>query len=558
MLLKENSFVKKKYFKLYIAALLGWIITVLGDFFDSFAAGSYLDVNAVSAIELVTPLQLLVSFMSIIVCFGTAIRHSQVIGEDNKEKAHKIAGMSLLVAVVTSIVLYASLMLLKYPILNSYDISSSVYAYADEYYTYNMTTALISPIYYCLYYLVLYDGDETNSFVSDTLMAIVTMAGPYLLVSKFGIKGIAITTPLSLAFATIPSFVHLISKRNSIRFKLCFMLDEIIEDIKCSSAVAIVTLYMSVVDIVFNGLIVSEYTDLYLPAYAVTNLVLNLANCLVVPMSAGGVFVSCNYGENNPFAIKRVFVHSLKHGVILSVFLSLILIVSSPYIPDLFGIVDLGVKEAAMFSGIVVPISFVGYMLCLNFMSYYSMTNNIMYGNLVSSLYMFIIPLVFVYPLGALVSFDVMNIGFALTPFVSIFVMFVIFKFSKKKNAAPLFLPETDEEEFHYDILLEANNSTVKSKITNDLSNKEIKESVVNEVGIVVEDTLRKIFENNPKKTVGEITILFNKEHLRLIIKDSGKIFDLISDNDEKTNYEKSNSVATSFNRNIYTWNLKK
>jgi len=572
MLLKENTFVKRKYFKIYISSLLGWVITVFGDAFDSFAAGTYLDVNAVSAIELVTPLQIIIFFCGSLFCYGAAVRFSHAIGNDNKEKAYKIAGMSITIAVAVGVLLYTILMLLKYPILNSYNISDEVFAYADDYYTYNMLMALAVPIYYSFYYLVLYDGDEVATLISDTIMATITMAGPYVLVGTFGIKGISITTPLSYVGATIPVIVHLFLKRNSIHYKFKFMLDEFIESIKCSSSVSFVTFYIAVVDIAFNALIVKEYGDIYLPSYAVTNLILNLANCLVVTMTAGGVFISCNFGENNPYAIKRVFKHCLKHGAILSFVFMIVLIALSGNVPGLYGIEDPLVFETAKFASIIIPISYIGYMLCLNFMSYYSMTNNIVLGNIISLLYMLIVPLVVVYPLGKYVGFNAMNIGFALTPFISMLILFVIFRFSKNRKAAPLFLPVSDEDEYHYDVeLIKENIVELRDKIINDLKDRNIDNSIVTEVGVVVEDVLMQTLRNNKKKVIGEVVILVNEKHLRLIIKDSGIICDLIKDSEDASNlrtytidrltsetYEKSNSIATSFNRNIYSWNIEK
>ncbi len=571
MLLKENTLIKKKYFRIYIAALLGWIITVIGDAFDSFAAGSYLDANAVSAIELVTPMQLIIFFTGSIICYGAAVRYSQTLGEDNKEKAYKIAGMSLLTSIVTGVVLYAVLMLLKNPILNSYNVSKEVYAYADDYYTYNMLLALVCPIYYSLYYLVVYDGDEKNTLISDCLMALVTMAGPYVLVGTFGIKGIAITTPLSYFGAGAVAFIHLFSKRSSIHFKPCFMFDELIEAVKCASSVTLGSLYIGIVDLVFNKMIVEKFSDLYLPAYGVTNLILNLANCLIVTMTAGGVFISCYYGENNPYAIKRVFKHSLKHGTILSIVFSAVLILLSSLIPGLYGIEDPAVFEVSRFACISVSLSYVGYMLCLNLMTYYSMTDNILYGNIISILYMLLIPLVFVYPLGVYFGFNAMNIGFALTPFVSLAVIFVIFRFSKRYKSAPLFLPDNDETEYHYDVELNKENIVELRDIAiRDLSTRNISSSTINEIGVVIEDVLMCIYRNNNKKVIAEVTILINDEHLRLIIKDSGEIFDLVkkSENAESLRsytidrltsdtYQKANSITTSFNRNIYYWKLK-
>ena len=54
-MLKENTFIKKKYNKLYVCAILGWLVGLLGGMADSLLAGIFLDSDAVAAVELVTP-----------------------------------------------------------------------------------------------------------------------------------------------------------------------------------------------------------------------------------------------------------------------------------------------------------------------------------------------------------------------------------------------------------------------------------------------------------------------------------------------------------------------
>jgi len=133
MLLKENSFTKRKYNKMYLSMFLSWSIAVLSEVFDSFAAGVYIDSNAVAAISLITPVQFIIYSFSMLLSFGIGILYNKELGNFNKERSQKIAGMGLLVSVGGGLALMIIILVFANQIVGIYNCSAQIFDYAVIY-----------------------------------------------------------------------------------------------------------------------------------------------------------------------------------------------------------------------------------------------------------------------------------------------------------------------------------------------------------------------------------------------------------------------------------------
>jgi len=568
LLLKEGSFYNKKYVNVFIGSLLGWVVSVVGGMADSIIAGLYLDSNAVSAVGLVTPIGSFLYFLSILISVGIAIMYSTELGAFNVERSRKIAGMGLIASITIGVVIAVLMLIFKDAILGFYGCSGEIMQYASDYYDAYVWIGLLYPPMWLIYNMISFDGDSVTILINDIVIALLNSLLSFILVQKIGVAGLAMGTLLSTIAGFIVLIPHFFKKSNSIHFKFYFSLKDMWESVKLSSASSSTYLYMALLDIIFNKLIIVMYGDIYLPAYTVVNAVINFQGVLACAMGAGAIFTSVAYGENNPNAIKRILKTVLKFGLVLTLIFTAIMAVVSPYWSSLYAITEPEIAAASRFAGLLIPLESILTFFIYSGLVYYPVINRPTEGNILALTYMFLGPILIAAPLGYFIGFNGLSVGFFLTPFFAALVLVVYLAFKKKLNKNMVLPSDTDEEELHLDIKLNVESIVaLRDKVGEFLQSESVPEKIVNEIKIILEDTLTYIKDKNNKTVLCECTVLVNHKHVRVITKDNGKVFDITKEADnsldlrcyvaarlmEQAN-EKSNTTTISFNRNTYIW----
>jgi len=567
-MLKNGSFINRKYRVMLIGSLLGWLVALLGGMADSLVAGIFLDAEAVSAVGLISPIYSMVYFVSLLFTYGAAIMYSTELGAFHIEKSQKIAGMSVLCAVVLGLLMALLLYVGKPLVFAYYDCSERIMALASQYYNYFIFIALFFPLHWGLYYLVCFDGDEACILTVDIVMAIVNAVVSALLVQRLGIGGLAVGTLLSDVVGILLLIPHFFKKSNSIRFKLHFSFRDMLEMLKLSSAYSSATLYVALIGIIMNKVIILLYSDAFLPAYTVVNAVLNFAAAMSCAINGAATLLAVAYGEGNPNAIRRLMKRVHYAAFAIAAALGLLLIVLAPLWPTLYAITQAPVASAAVFAGRLIPCAFLVSAIVYTYIGYYPLVGKSFAGNILSLFYMLIGPLILAIPLGKAYAFSGLATGFFLTPFFTLLCLFLYLLFTRQLKSAPLLLKPTDEAEAHFDMTLEMDSIyALQSGAASFLKEQGVESRLVNEVSMIMEDALVHIRKKNRKPVLCECTLLVNDAHVRMITKDNGVIFDLLEDADSSRDFrcyvmarimeqteEKSNTTTITFNRNTFLW----
>jgi len=570
--LKSGSFVKNKYRKILTGTVLAWIVSMINTCADSIIAGTCLGEDSVSAISLVQPFSSVIVFLCYLISVGTAVMYSRESGAFHKDKSYRIVGQGIICAAGISVFLVVSMIALQSPIMAFYNSSKEITELAGDYYSCEIFFAAIIPFYYVLYQLVEADGDVMVDVLACIGSAVSNVVISLLLVNSMGIKGLAFGTIFSTVIGFIIYCLHFLKKSNSIRIKFQFKPKEILEIAKISSSTSLTLLYIAIIDVLMNKFVILRFSDEYLPAYAVVNLVLNLGAVFAACYDSASGFLSVAYGENNPDSIRKIMRIATKSSLILSVVVMVVLELLSTSMPSLYGITDPNVKEASVFASRVIALSCPSTAIYYLYCGYYPAMNHIRLGHLLSITYMLISPLALAIPLGIWFGFDGLSIGFMLTSIVSVLIALVVILIKYGKKNIPLVLQETDEEILSYELRLTKDNiSALCDKVKSDLTSRGINSSVINEVQLILEEGYVTILEtNSSKKVLTECNILISDKVLRLITRDNGKIFDITNANVKvknlrsfvlallmERNPERVNTTTISFNRNSYYWNLE-
>jgi len=554
--------------RLFLASFLGWVINLLGSMSDGLIAGANLDADAVAAVELIDPIYNFLYFISMIISLGCAVMYSRELGAFRVKHSEEIAGTGLMVSIGMGLVLAGCMFVFKQNIIEFYGCSEAISNYASEYFDAYIGIALFYPPMWLLYFLVDYDGDEVSVFFVDISYTIVNLGVSLFLVAQMGIKGLAIGTMVSEFVGLLILIPHFFKKNNSIHFKLKFSWKDLKDMLIFSSSSASTILFVAVTDIIFNKFIIEFFSEDYIPAYTVVNALLNIAGVFGCAKDAGGVIISVSNGEENPYAIKRMMKVINKLTVWVSLGFTVVILAVASYWPDLYGIEDPAVAQAAITAGRIIPITFILASFVYTYLGYYCTIEKPIEGNILSVAYMLVGPVVLAIPMAKLGGFTGLAWGFALTPAFSLLVLLLYFVISKKIKNAPLLLQDTDEIEAHFDIYLdEPSIVMLRDKVEEFLKESHVSGTIINEIKIILEDSLVYIMKKNTKKVCCECIILVNQKHVRIMTRDNGVIFDMLEEADSAKDLrcyvlgrmmdqssEKSNTTTISFNRNTYIW----
>ena len=568
-MLKENSFLKSKYRKLFYGGVAGWLVSILSETSDEIFSGLFIDDKAVSAVSLISPLLDIAYFLALMIACGCAVAYSKHIGEDKKEDAHKIAGMGLLCAIILSIILGLVLFIFKNNILEFYDVGEDIYIYADAYYTPLSLLCVSYPIVWFIYNLVLYDGDERNIFIFDVPVSILKIVVSFFLVKYMGIAGLAYSTLISYAVGLIVLLTHLFKKSNTLKFKLSFNFKELISMFKTSYAMCASTLYLALVDIVFNYFIINFFGEDYLPIYVVMSSLAEYGSVINSSIDAGSPFISLSLGEDNPYSIRRTMNVVNRYSLWSGIIVSIILFMLAPIMPDVFGVDDPVLYTQVVYASRIVPAFFVFSGFLNVYVNYYSIIEEDHISNILSFNSTVVGPLLL--SIGSSLIFGLNGLiwGYSLIYLFGLIVTYIYIKFIRKEKSIYL-LEDTNEIESHYDFIFTKDCIVeVRDKIEEFLIKNNTNKLIINKVLLWFEDSSIYIMNHNDNKIIGEVSILISSNKIRLFIKDTGKIFDLTQDEKDSKNLRayvldslslKSNgfnySTALSFNRNECEFNL--
>jgi len=120
----------------------------------------------------------------------------------------------------------------------------------------------------------------------------------------------------------------------------------------------------------------------------------------------------------------------------------------------------------------------------------------------------------------------------------------------------------------HFDIKLNTDGIfALQSAAREFLRTQNVAPKLVNEIELIIEEALTHIRERNKKDILCECVFLVNDEHIRMISKDNGRIFNLLEEAEASADLrcyvmarvmesakERSNTTTSSFNRNTFIW----
>lgn len=565
-MLKQGTFINKKFYSMLLFNLLSWGAYAANSMIDAILGGSQLGEIALSAVSIVAPLYSFITFFSYIFTPGCGILYGMYIGEFKKDEAYKTAGVSVISSIIIGLIGALLLLIIKMPFLNYYGCTGELLENASDYYNWYIAIALLAPVANSIYYLIVAEGAAFFLMLGTVGSIATNMILSYILCKTLGVAGLGMATVLSKIAPSLLYSIHFFTKKNSVHFR--FSLDRGVLKRACilGANSSLNFVFIAVVDIIMNKIILIACGQIYIAAYSIVNFVLAM---FLIP---GGVFDSCQgictgyIGEKNNYGVNNILKTSMKSVCIISGIMMAALFIAAPYLPNLYGMITPEIVDASIRATRILCISSIPFGIVYFAFNIYTCLNKPLLSIVMSFLYNFFCPLALSIPLAFLIGFDGVSIGMSASSFMVVIIFVCFLRARYGKEGFPWYLEETGEEAYGYDLYVTKETiPEIRDKVKAELDRHGYE---IENLEILIEELYTRIYEKNPgKKVCSECALLFGPNHVRIIVRDNGVIFNFVDENNsveslnahvlnsllEKTQ-DKQYLITTSFNRNGFVF----
>jgi len=537
MFQQKPFFLIRKYHSILVAAIVVEAVSFLVSLTDSIVAANMVSETAFAAIGIMSPFFSISVFITATINSGTVLNFSEQIGSFNKKRAFEFFSEGVIFALASGAVYTVVLILIKKPFIDSQVITPETALALSEYYDLIIFYFMMSPISALLDNIVIADGGEKLSAVSNSIQIVGNIVLSYALSVPLGITGVAAATVICKALFIVIILFWFFGKRNSIRFVRYFSFKACMNIVSKGIVRASTFAMTAIMTIILNSIVLNNYGEDAFLILTSTLKIMGLTSIFLGLSMAIQPLVGTLQGENNTkaerFLLRRASIDILLIGVITAVLVQ----VFAPFIVTAFGLKDPLLFEDAVFAARITGIYLAFSAVMVFFFICYFLLGKKILAITVSVIKDFLVPIILAESI--VILFDRMRafwFGLAFSSVIAFIICALIILIRFGRPLFPYLIPrENDRTIYIYDFIIDDKTAVAMSATAAEV----LKESgytchLQTLVSVYIEDILMLIKEKNSgakKEVSAECTLILNNSNVRVIFRDSGVVFD-VSDSD--------------------------
>ncbi len=208
-------------FKYSLPAVVGTVISAVYNIIDSIVIGHAIDdPNVVSGIAVTFPVMNLVTALGMLIGAGAAARTSIVLGQNDKRMAELILGNCVQLTIIIGLVYALGFSVFIDPILRMFGASDNSLPYAREFMLWVMPGCVLQNLTFSYNNVMRASGYPGKAMYTNMIGAgmNVILAPLFLFGFKWGIRGAAIATDISMCVTSFFVMGHFFNKNNTLHF----------------------------------------------------------------------------------------------------------------------------------------------------------------------------------------------------------------------------------------------------------------------------------------------------------------------------------------------------
>ena len=485
---------------------------------DVVMAGRVLGETALGSLALLMPIFSAISFCTGIVAVGTLMACADALGRLERDRANVLAGQGLVVTVVVGGALALAVSLLLGPYLAFMAPAGAVQETAMRFGRWLPLTIVFGSVDLLLVNIVYIYGGKSDSVLSCLAQIFVNVFVSYGLCAglwglpAMGISGIAAGTPIACAVGVLLLLPAVVRGRGGLRFVFRRELAALFESIWNSLGEVSAGFFHTFLFFAVAKFLVVRYGVDSLPVATVVFCIIRLTVCFRGAGMALRMLEPSYHGEGNRLAVKRLVRFASFVSLSESALLTGIILVAPELIVSLFDITDPELSASTARAIRLTVVGLAGYAATYPLCVHYSCTGSPVRSAVLSVLAFFGVPAALLFMFGAIYGMDGVCLAVAVGPLVPLAAFLLLFRRSVSGFAARMWSLALDRSD---DVALVL--AAVRDALREACSENSLKRTTD-----VLMLALKRLHERNGEACRVEISLLFGKENVELILRDDG------------------------------------
>ena len=524
----ESSIAKKKLYELLIPSMLMCMAGNLSAIFDSVFISSFVNLEALGAIQLLMPLISIIAVLEWVFGLGgqiIALNKKSEFDEEGSNTYYTISIISVLVfSSIFSIICFLNTDTLLV-LLNS---TPKSLPYIHQYLPFLLINIPITCFVAILTQFIRVDGQAKFASFILVLANVINVALNYIFLVYFnmGVMGASIATLVGYAVSALVCFKYLFDSNRTFNFVNIFhsfksLISKFVNICKVGFPGASIELSFVLIEYFMNFVLAKTLFDQGLAMYTIcTDYYLLLSVILIGFAEALSSLIPVYYSQDDYTNVKFLFRKSFIIMMIASIIFTLFIWISPDTFLSLYNVhTDIPAYETALR---LFSVSFIFQVLSTILIFYYESIERIFIAAVLSFMNILIGPIIFVMLLLPVMGTNIIWLSFTFACILSLFLVYVYVKLDQRKETEYdgfLFVKkELAENSKNYEI-----NAENKVQITQEIFNYIENLGVYEESYKNFKEFLDKIFEYNDNDVVIEVLLIKQDDKLKINIKDNGK-----------------------------------
>ncbi len=446
----ENKKISKLLWQYALPAIVGTMVNALYNIIDRIYIGHGPDLgdHAIGGLGIVLPVMNLTAAVGMLVGAGAASRISICLGRGDKETAEKIIGNSFLMTIILTGTLVTCLFMFLDPILMRIGATEETFPYAKEFLLYYLPGNIFLTLCFNFNSMMRASGYPQKAMYTMLIgvVANIIIAPIFIFVLKWGIKGAAIATIISMFIGLCFVMYHFMNQNSMLRLRKKY----IALNPKIVWAVAsigmspfFIQVAASVVVFFINNKLKTYGGNIAIEAYAIANTLVMIIIMVMVGLTQGmQPIVGYNYGAKRIARVKETLFYTIKVGIAIGcvgMLIGLLLpgVIVQPFNPS----PPLAAETTKALHIVTLMLPLVGYQIVVtNFFQCIGMAGKSIFLSLTRQ-FLFLLPALFILPSLFGVNgvwYSLPTADFLATMLTAILFIWQVNKFKKMEAAEKL------------------------------------------------------------------------------------------------------------------------
>ena len=208
-------------FKYSLPAVVGTVVSALYNIIDSIVIGHAIpDPNVVAGIAVTFPVMNLATALGMLIGAGAATRVSIVLGQKDLHMAEVILGNSVQLTIIIGLLYISAFAIFIDPILRMFGASDATIPYAREFILWALPGMVLINLTFSYNNVMRASGYPSKAMYTNMIGAVLNciLAPLFLFGFKWGIRGAAVATDISMLVTSIWVMSHFFNKKNTLHF----------------------------------------------------------------------------------------------------------------------------------------------------------------------------------------------------------------------------------------------------------------------------------------------------------------------------------------------------